>query len=191
MQSLSMIYEKPEVKVLLEVLRLSNMEAYLHSYRVAELVEKMLQKTQWSDEKKDEVLIGALLHDIGKAFIPLNLTQMPQSLTQQEYLIIQTHSAISYEIVKSAFSQTVQDICLYHHERLDGSGYLFQKQMVDIPKEVFLVQVADIYDALTNPRIYKKEYTSEEAIQIMQEDTTSYKLDDYFLKILLDIIKED
>jgi len=63
--------------------------------------------------------------------------------------------------------------------------------MVDIPKEVFLVQVADIYDALTNPRIYKKEYTSEEAIQIMQEDTTSYKLDDYFLKILLDIIKED
>lgn len=182
------IYNKPEVKVLLEMMRLSNNEVYVHSLSVANIVEKMLEQTKYSQEEKEEIVTGALLHDIGKIFVPLNLTQLPQSLSLQEFNIIKVHASVSYEIVKAVFSKIVQNICLYHHERPNGSGYMERAVLYDIPTEALLVQVADVYDALTSNRSYKKCYASQEALKIMRDEAFDFMLDDQFVQILEKVI---
>lgn len=180
------IMEKPEVKVLLEMERLSNTEAYRHSISVAGIVCDMLPLTSYTQEEKEQIVTGALLHDIGKVFVPFNLTQLPQSLSAEEYNIIKVHASVSYEIVRAAFSEMVQNICLYHHERPDGSGYMANAVLCNIPQEALLVQVADVYDALTTERSYKKGYDSQKAMEIMHEEARIFHLDDQYVKLLED-----
>lgn len=183
-----MVSNKPEVKVLLEMMRLSNTEAYNHSLSVADLTSRMLSLTKYSEEEKIEIVKGALLHDIGKIFIPLNLTQLPQGLSLQEYNIVKVHASISYEVVRPVFSQTVQNICLYHHERPNGTGYMEKASLYNIPVEALLVQVADEYDALTSNRSYKKQYSSKEAFEIMKSEAAQLMLDDEYIQILETIV---
>ena len=181
---------KPEVKVLLELMRLSNTEAYTHSLSVASITEKMLLHTDYSKEEREDIVTGALLHDIGKVFVPLNLTQFPQSLSLQEFNIVKVHASVSYEIVKSVFSKTVQNICLYHHEKPDGSGYMNNITLFYIPAEALLVQVADVYDALTSDRSYKKRYNPEEALRNMKSDAFKFTLDYQYVGLLEKVLKE-
>lgn len=176
----------PQVKVLLDIMRISNTDDYIHSISVANITRKMLEhsKNLFTDEEKDLIIIGALLHDIGKILVPLNLTHYPQSLSNVEYNIIKVHAPISYEIVKSVFPKTVQNICLYHHERPDGSGYIYKVNLSNIPLEALFVQVADIYDALVRTRPYKRGYPPEEALEQMKSEADRFLIDDQFLAIL-------
>lgn len=188
--------ELPEIAVLLNLLHLSNEEAYEHSISVAFLVEDMLDlKRQcganFSEEKKLEIIKGAILHDIGKAFLPLNLSQIPRVLTDTEYIVVQTHAVLSYEITKTVFSKIVQDICLYHHERANGSGYSKQITLDKIPEYVLIVQVADIYDALTRKRAYKQPYSQDEALRIMKKETDKLMLDDEYVNLLEETLKQN
>lgn len=190
MKTVEEIYARPEIKVLVDLLRLSNMETFRHSFSVANLVREMLQYLPYEESYKDEIITGALLHDIGKMFVPFNLTQFPGSLSKQEYDLIKVHTAVSYEITQSVFSETVKNICLYHHERPNGTGYLSGAVLSSIPTEALIVQVADVYDALTSPRVYKKEYSKEQALDIMREDAEKYLLDDQYVSILENIIQK-
>jgi len=178
------IQKIPEIAVLLEMLKLSQMDTYNHSISVSKITEKMLSFLPYPEEEKEEIIKGALLHDIGKLFVPFNLTQLPRSLSLQEFSIIQIHAAVSYEIIHSVFSKIVQDICLFHHERPNGSGYSQKIMLCDIPEYALLVQVADVYDALTEKRNYKQPYSSEKAIQIMKSDASQFLLDDQFVNLL-------
>lgn len=189
MKLLERSVELPEVKVLLNMLRLGNTEAYEHSLSVASLVEKMLQTMDIPLEEKLEIVKGALLHDIGKLFVPLNLTQIPASLTKEEYDIVKVHASVSYEITRGIFSDTVQQICLYHHERPNGKGYLAGFSLKDIPPAVLIVQVADIYDALTTQRKYKSGYSKGQALDIMRKEARELLIDDEFLGILERILE--
>lgn len=181
---------KPETKILLELLHKANMDAYIHAYNVGELVEKMLNHTHGFDDKKESIVTGALLHDIGKAFVPLNLTQLPARLTHNERYIVQLHAALSYEVVSPAYDEIVHNICLLHHERINGSGYPNGCPMLEIPDYVLLVQVADIYDALTSDRPYKQSYSSDEALEIMRKESKVLKLDDSYFELLKQAIAE-
>lgn len=184
--------EKPEVRVLMEILRKANTNAYFHSCHVAEITEELLccLSQKYTPEEKEEIVTGALLHDIGKIFVPLNLTQMEAVLSQNEKDIVETHALTSFEIVSPVFSETVQNICLLHHERINGTGYPRHYTLSSLPDYVLLVQVADIFDALTAPRVYKEPYTSEEAFKIMEKEATQLKIDDFHLKLLNDVFKE-
>lgn len=186
------IVELPEVKVLLEIIKLSDSETYLHSITVAKYVEKMVEKDKgWTNEQREQIVIGALLHDVGKIFVPLNLTQLPRTLTPQEFDIIKVHASVSYEIVRSIFSIIVQNICLYHHEKPNGKGYMSKMPLCSIPDEALLVQVADVYDALTSKRSYKVGYEPRKAIDIMEADATKLILDDRYVNILKNCLIED
>lgn len=181
----------PEIKVLLELIKTSNTEVYNHSIRVTDIVENMLNHTDEFDEEKcDEIIKGSLLHDIGKIFIPLNLTNYPYRFCNEEYEIIKTHCCISWKIVHTVFSKTVQDICLYHHEKPNGTGYVESLNLYKLPKEVFLVQVADIYEALTAERTYKKGYMSEYALNIIDGMTRRLEIDDTYVQLLVDYLSE-
>ena len=181
------LLERPEILVLTEILRKSNTEAYLHSYNVAALTEKLLLQDAGKtvpQELHEEVLIGALLHDIGKAFLPFNLTQMNGALDGNEKDIVKVHTILSLEVVTPVFSDVVKNICHLHHERVNGTGYLKGMGMADIDDYVLLVQIADVYDALTSERAYKKPYDKEKALQIMEKEAGELLLDDYYLSLL-------
>lgn len=190
MNQLQEIMEKPEVKVLMELMKISNTEAYNHSVSVASIVMEMLAYSDYSEEEKVEILTGALLHDIGKIFIPFNLTQLPSSLSSHEYDIVKIHSSLSYEIVHTVFSEMVQNICLYHHERPDGSGYMSKMKLAEIPPEALFVQIADIFDALISKRAYKKGYKIDEAIEQMRSEADRLKIDDHYLNLLERVLEE-
>lgn len=182
---LDKVCEYPEVSVLLEIMKLSNSETYLHSISVAKYVEMIVNiDNGWTDEQKEQIVIGALLHDIGKIFVPLNLTQLPRTLTPQEFDIIKVHASVSYEIVRNTFSIIVQNICLYHHEKPNGKGYMNKMPLCSIPDEALLVQVADVYDALTSTRAYKVKYEPQKAIDIMEADAIKLILDDRYVNKL-------
>ena len=190
--TLQEIGEIPQVKVLLEMMALANSEAYYHSLSVAMYTNLLLREcNEYTEEEKDEIVKGALLHDIGKIFVPLNLTQCPKTLNAQEYNIVKVHAAISFEIVKPVFSETIQNICLYHHERPNGTGYMSQMALAEIPKEALLVQVADVFDALTSNRSYKKSYSKDEALKIMKKEASELRLDDTYVRLLETIIDKN
>ena len=122
----------------------------------------------------DEIARAAALHDIGKIGIPDAILLKPGRLTSEEFEIMKTHTTIGCEmLVKFRKNQTDEfyrccyDICRYHHERWDGNGYPDHLAGDDIPISAQIVAVADVYDALISPRVYKSAYASKEAFDMI------------------------
>lgn len=181
------LLEKPEVKLLMELEKNSSVETYEHSIAVANLVAKMAYSMEWlTEEYRRELVTGALLHDIGKVFIPFNLMHLPRRTTDAEFYIIKTHTAISYQIVAPVFSEIVQNICLLHHERQNGSGY--PGFCGEVPPEALIVQVADIYNALTQQRAYKEGYTKSQALEEMEGEVHENRLNSEYFAVLKNIL---
>ncbi len=115
---------------------------------------------------------AAQLHDIGKAGIPEPLLIKTGDFTHSEWEIIKRHTTTGGELLKDAVSpilQAGQSIALTHHERWDGSGYPNGLKGEDIPLGGRICAVADVFDALTSPRIYKKEISVEDARRLIIE----------------------
>jgi putative two-component system response regulator len=115
---------------------------------------------------------GAYLHDIGKVAIPDNVLFKAGPLTPEEWEIMKTHAERGERICSSMRSLVpVLPIIRHHHERWDGSGYPDGLKGQQIPLLARILQLADIYDALTTSRPYKRTLTSEEAMKIIREET--------------------
>jgi putative two-component system response regulator len=116
---------------------------------------------------------GGFLHDVGKVGIPDSILFKPDRLTADEWMIMRSHSARGEEICCHLKSLApVLPIIRHHHERWDGGGYPDGLRGRQIPLLARVVQVADIYDALTSMRPYKPAYLAHEALQIIQEETS-------------------
>lgn len=116
-----------------------------------------------------ELGMGALLHDIGKVMIDDNILQKPTNLTINEYDEVKKHTVYGYEILKNSndVSSTAHIIALSHHERKDGSGYPYNLKNNEIPLPARVVAIADVYDALTTNRIYRKKMLPHEVVDYM------------------------
>ncbi len=113
--------------------------------------------------------VGALLHDIGKVRIDEAILQKPSSLTVSEYDETRRHTVYGYEILRNSrdINSTAHIIALYHHERIDGSGYPYKLKNTDIPMPARIVAVADVFDALTTDRVYRKKMLPNEVVDYM------------------------
>jgi response regulator RpfG family c-di-GMP phosphodiesterase len=115
---------------------------------------------------------GGFLHDIGKVGIPDSILLKPAKLTSQEWAIMQEHPERGAQICGHLGSLTpVLPLVRHHHEKWDGTGYPDRLRGGQIPLLARVLQIADIYDALTNSRRYKAAYTPKEAIRIIEEET--------------------
>ncbi len=115
---------------------------------------------------------GGFLHDIGKVGIPDAILFKPTRLTAEEWVIMRSHTLRGEQIcchVKAL--KPVLPIIRHHHERWDGSGYPDGLRGTQIPHLARVLQVADIYDALTSPRPYKHAYSPKQALRILEEET--------------------
>ncbi|WP_022669664.1 HD domain-containing phosphohydrolase [Hippea alviniae] len=150
-----------------------------HSEHVA-VYSKIIAKKLGLDIHQQEMIYNAgLLHDIGKIGIPDMILLKPTDLTPFEYEIIKYHPIISYEIIKNVPKFRSIATCIrHHHEKMDGSGYPDGLKGDQIELGARILAIADIFDALTTDRPYRKGLSPEEAIKILKEE----KIDQNILK---------
>jgi putative two-component system response regulator len=131
----------------------------------------------WNNDRIEHLRVGAPMHDVGKIGIPDSILRKPGRLTAEEYQIIKQHPRIGAGILggsKIPLLQTAADIALYHHEKWDGSGYPEGLSGKDIPEAARVVAIADVYDALSNDRVYRSMYPEKEVLDIMGKKRGSH-----------------
>ena len=134
-----------------------------HCDRVATLALRLSEALGISEEMQVEIKYGSWLHDCGKIGVPEAILNAERGLSEEEFKIVMKHPEWGCEVVRKAnLSQTVQDIVLYHHERYDGKGYPFGLAGARIPIAAQIVAVADVCDALSVDRPYRKQLSGDE-----------------------------
>ncbi len=133
---------------------------------------------------------GAILHDIGKIDLNETILLKAASLTQEEYSHIKEHSSLGYLFLKhnQSLSEEAKLIALQHHERLDGSGYPKGLKGDEIHLFARITAVADMFDALTTARCYRKSLSNHKAYAILTEDAAKGKLDRKLVSCLFDCV---
>lgn len=127
-----------------------------HQQKTALLVTAIAEELGWSAERIEGLRLGAIIHDIGKIYVPAEILSRPGALTASEYKIIKTHPLVGYDIVKDVeFPWPVAQMILQHHERLDGSGYPHGLKGDEIIPEARLLSVADVVEAMASHRPYR------------------------------------
>lgn len=140
---------------------------YEHSVNVAILSMVLGSKIGISNEEMYNLGMAAILHDIGKVFIPKEILNKPGKLTENEMDIMKKHSYLGYEYLKNRyeFSASACIGVLDHHEKYDGTGYPNGKKGKDISLFGRIINIVDVYDALTSKRAYRKGLLQSDAIK--------------------------
>lgn len=180
------IYEKEKnnsmmINILGHIVEFRNGESGLHVHHVQTMTRLLLQclmkKTNSYNLTDEDVLIistASALHDIGKIMIDEKILNKPGKLTKEEFEIMKTHSMLGASILKElptyqkkTLVSVAYEICRWHHERYDGKGYPDGLKGEEIPISAQVVALADVYDALTSERCYKKAFSKEKAMEMI------------------------
>lgn len=172
------------ISILSHIVEFRNGESGLHILRVNTitkyLLKQLVQRTdQYFLSKADISLIStaSALHDIGKISIPDTILNKPGRLTAEEFEIIKTHAMVGADMLsdlpieqqEAPLVKVASEICRWHHERYDSNGYPDGLKGEEIPIAAQVVALADVYDALTSERCYKKAYSHEESLKMILE----------------------
>ncbi len=142
---------------------------YAHSVNVAVLCCVIGTGMNMNALQLENLVMAAILHDLGKLSIPMEILNKPDRLTQEEYQIMKSHSTRSYELIKDRqdLSAFVKVAVLEHHENVDGSGYPKGLEGSEQSLYTKILHVADVYDALISRRPYKDPYSVHEAVEYL------------------------
>lgn len=181
------VYEKERsnslmVGILSHIVEFRNGESGLHVIHIQAVTEMLLRcllnKTNRYGLRRSDISListASALHDIGKIAIPENILNKPGKLTDEEFETMKSHSMIGASMLNGlSFYQNEKmlrvayEICRWHHERYDGRGYPDGLKGEEIPIAAQIVALADVYDALTSDRVYKKAYSHEKAIDMIE-----------------------
>ena len=169
------------VGVLSQIVEFRNGESGLHVQHIQRLTERILDKLlerpnryHITSELQDNIPLASALHDIGKIAIDETILNKPGRLMPEEFEVIKTHTLRGSEMLQKLQNfnhepllQTAYCIARWHHERWDGRGYPDGLKGDEIPIEAQIVSLADVYDALTSERCYKKAYSHETAVEMI------------------------
>jgi len=162
-----------------------------HSVRVAEYAEKIARKLRLNEFDVDILTNLANLHDIGKVQIDLSILNKPGKYNDADWVEMKKHPGVGYEIVKEiVFLKNSAKAILFHHEKINGSGYPYGIKGDKIPLFAKILTVADAYDAMTSNRPYKMALTQKKAIKELQR-CAGKDFDKKISNIMIDIIKEE
>ncbi|MCL4461757.1 MAG: HD domain-containing protein [Nitrospirae bacterium] len=159
---------------------------YGHSQRVGDFTYAMSKELGFSEAHSRWVRRGGFLHDVGKLGISNTILDKPGRLSGEEYEMVKNHARYTEEIlIRIGVFRTMSFIAGAHHERLDGGGYPRGLRADRIPVETRIITIADIFDALTEERPYRKALSDDQAFSIM-EDMRNTALDSRILDLFLD-----
>ena len=155
----------------LEDLKVNDQYTYEHCIAVALLTEVVCDKLNINLEQKAQIVMGALIHDIGKIIIPKDILNKPSCLTNREYETIKDHAELGYMMIKEdrTLSAITKLIVLCHHEREDGSGYPLGKGK-ELHIGAKIVAACDVFHALISDRCYRQGLPIEEVIDIVKKE---------------------
>ncbi len=163
-----------------------------HCERLSRMSVSMGRKIDLLDKELVMLRRGGLLHDIGKIAIADAILQKKGPLTDEEYEIIKTHTTIGERICSPLKSlKPILPIILYHHEKIDGSGYPAGLKGDDIPLNARIMGLVDCYDALTTSRSYRPAMTRERAMRVIEAETENGKWDPRLFEHLADLVMTD
>ena len=149
----------------LQLLREYDDTMYIHSLSVSLIAHTIASQQNFTEEDMRGLIFACAFHDIGKVQIPTEILYKPGRLTDDEYLIVKEHAQRGYDILhKAHFPQEIQMAALLHHERCDGTGYPSALTAEKIPLYAKIIAIADVYDAMTARRSYRKEICSFDVI---------------------------
>lgn len=172
-----------------KALELRERETAGHSFRVVQLTLRMAREIGISVEQQVHIQRGALLHDIGKMGIADSILLKPATLTTEEWTEMRQHPIFAYELLRHIkFLEPALNIPYTHHEKWDGTGYPRGLKGEQIPLEARIFALADVWDALTSDRPYRKAMTRDEVIQYIRDHSGSHfdpKLAERFIKMIL------
>ena len=147
-------------------------ETGLHVIRMSHFSRILGIAAGLSEVEADDLLHAAPMHDVGKIGIPDRILQKPGPLEPEEWKVMQSHVTIGAEIIgehEGGMLELARQIALTHHEKYDGSGYPRGLRGEEIPLAGRIVAIADVFDALTSKRPYKRAWTEEEALTFLRE----------------------
>jgi putative two-component system response regulator len=169
-------------------------ETGLHVIRMSHYARLIGLAAGMSEQRAEVLLNAAPMHDIGKIGIPDSILQKPGKLTPDEWEVMKTHAAIGAEIIgdpqDSELLEMAKVVAVSHHEKWDGSGYPHSLAGEDIPRVGRIVAIADVFDALTSERPYKKAWPVEEAVSWILSQSGQHfdpQLTECFARCLPDI----
>lgn len=140
-----------------------------HSARVRDIALAIGKELKLPADLLGELAIAAVLHDIGKIGIPEQILNKTGKLTESEYAIIQRHPQLGYDaLVNIKQLEKVAEYILYHHECYDGRGYPSKKAGEEIPLISRILSIADVYEAITSDRVYRKAMNLEQTMMVMR-----------------------
>ena len=163
------VARNPGALISLARLKTADDYTYMHSVAVCALMVSLGRGLGLDDAACREAGLAGLLHDLGKALMPPEVLNKPGKLTAEEFAIMRTHPERGWELLRTgqAVTDAVLDVCLHHHERIDGTGY--PKRLVgdQISLLARMGAVCDVYDAITSNRPYKDGWDPAESIACM------------------------
>ena len=158
---------------LISLARLKNKDdyTYMHSVAVCALMVSLARQLGLDEAQTRQAGLAGLLHDVGKMMIPLEILNKPSKLTDAEFEAVKSHPVQGHKILLEGkgINEVALDVCLHHHEKVDGRGYPEKLTNEQISLYAKMGAVCDVYDAITSNRPYKNGWEPAESIRKMAE----------------------
>lgn len=163
------VFRNPDALVSLARLKTRDDYTYLHSVAVCALMVSLARQLGLDDEACRQAGLAGLVHDIGKAAMPLAVLNKPGKLSEQEFAVMRSHPQAGHDLLSGSPDATpaMLDVALHHHERIDGAGYPRRLAGDTITRLARMGAVCDVYDAITSDRPYKAGWDPAESIARM------------------------
>ena len=170
------VTRNPGALISLARLKTADDYTYMHSVAVCAMMVALAKQIGLTEEHTRSAGMAGLLHDLGKAAIPLAVLNKPGKLTDDEFEVIKSHPVEGYNMLKEGGSveDSVLDACLHHHEKIDGSGYPDKLKGDEITLIARMTAICDVYDAITSDRPYKRGWDPSESLRRMAEWTKGH-----------------
>lgn len=167
-------------------------ETARHILRMSHYCAVLARSAGFDEERVELIKVASQMHDVGKIGTPDSILLKPRGLTPDEREVMQKHAQIGHDILSGSDSELLQlgaTIAITHHERIDGTGYPNRLKGDEIPIEGRMAAIADVYDALTSDRVYRKAFSFIESIAMMREGRGTH-FDTDLLDLFLDSMDE-
>lgn len=173
------------LKMLIYTIDFRSRHTVTHTITTSSISYEIARKIELDESYRNKVMCGALLHDVGKIGIPVEILEFPGKLSPQAMKIMRGHVQITEQIFGGVIDDSIQQIALRHHEKIDGSGYPLGLKGEELTVGDRIVAVADIVSALAGTRSYKQAYPKERIVNIIKEMKDEKKIDARIVDIIV------
>ena len=169
------VERNPGAIISLARLKTSDDYTFMHSVAVCALMVGLARQMGLNDEATQQAGLAGLLHDLGKAHIPLAILNKPGKLSDAEFALMRGHPGAGHALLQGqGLPAPVLDACLHHHEKIDGTGYPHRLPAEQITTLARMAAICDVYDAITSNRPYKAGWDPAESLRRMAEWTRDH-----------------